>query len=1037
MAASHSNKTYWAFISYSSKDRKWGQWLHKRLENYPIPKEFQGAELSEGVRLGKYLRPVFRDRDELAGSSNLGPAILNALQESRYLIVLCSPNSAKSAWVNKEIEDFKRLCGEENILALILDGVPNASSGTAGDPSLECFPPALRYPAEPLAGDLRKEGDGRQRGFLKVLSGISQLDFDSLYRRHERAQRNRRMLAGGFALSIIVTLSGLSWFAFDQKAKAVAQSVEAVRARNEARAELASSLLFQGQAAISGGAFRDALPPLVRATDLYSEIGGRPAELERLLRIAVDKNHLIADFRAHQEAVALSQFNPDGTSLLTTTLVYGELAVWDTESWKHRFTKSLDNLRHAALSGDAKSVITIQSQRGDEPGKPAATHWNRWSATDGSLLESMTIPDLSAEHFPLTADRPMQTYQTSNQFSRKTGEPVRLEIRSTNSNERIAEFEFNTEEFLSGFTYLPDSGLLIIEKESGTAVTNRSSDITGERNLTGAEKYLGDWLVSDDGKRLFGRTRNDGGRWLVWDISSGDLVQQADGKPNLSIDMDGIAFSDDGAFITTMSNLGFAIRKVDLGYWDIESPEKVRTVLADGIHAVAASSNLQVRELTTGLETTYPTGTRDSWRIDLHLATRRLVSFDRNGRVMVFELTEAELLPVPGMESRPIALMRTSEDRSQALLRTAENDIIVWDVDAEREVSRLQGTAVSKDSDFEWLPGANRLLTRDSPQSTPLEAKPQTIRVHDTGSGEKLLELGDSFAWGLTPDGRTLLAMTRKGLALHPVSRTGGSIPLREPVDGNSELSSQAGFSSDSSLVAIATSNGKVVLHDVMTGELRKSFDLGRPDKEGWIEHSFSAVHFHSDDRGLLVGSNMGTSFLIDLATGEVQTKPQFRMEHNSYFSLQDEGRMLIHGSHNPVRFHRFPGLEAISTFAGNCERITVFPRESRFFSEYRYGEMVFGDLSSGLEIHTFENPIAASPHHGLVAVRGDSDIRILDFRTSKSVKTTPADFINDGFFSSDARFLYPISSDGILLKLEVSSTFDEILHKARFEAPR
>lgn len=55
---------YWAFVSYSSKDRKWGEWLHRRLENYPIPAEFQGLEIFDGAVLGKNLRPVFRDRDD-------------------------------------------------------------------------------------------------------------------------------------------------------------------------------------------------------------------------------------------------------------------------------------------------------------------------------------------------------------------------------------------------------------------------------------------------------------------------------------------------------------------------------------------------------------------------------------------------------------------------------------------------------------------------------------------------------------------------------------------------------------------------------------------------------------------------------------------------------------------------------------------------------------------------------------------------------------------------------------------------------------
>ncbi|MGJ8643654.1 MAG: TIR domain-containing protein [Luteolibacter sp.] len=234
--SSRSEKKYWAFISYSSKDVKWGKWLHSRLESYPIPKEFQGTELFDGAVLGKDLKPCFRDRDELSGSSDLGPAIQKAINQSRYLIVLCSKNSAKSEWVNKEIEDFKSIGGEKNILALILDGVPNASTNPDLPDSEECFPPALRYPAEPLAGDMRKEGDGKERGFLKVLSGIAQLDFDVLYRRHERAQRKKRLVLSAIAASIMLSLTGLSIYAFQQRNFALGEQKRAEAARMKAEA---------------------------------------------------------------------------------------------------------------------------------------------------------------------------------------------------------------------------------------------------------------------------------------------------------------------------------------------------------------------------------------------------------------------------------------------------------------------------------------------------------------------------------------------------------------------------------------------------------------------------------------------------------------------------------------------------------------------------------------------------------------------------------------------------------------------------------
>ncbi|MGJ8642383.1 MAG: toll/interleukin-1 receptor domain-containing protein [Luteolibacter sp.] len=245
MSPDKNDKRYWAFISYSSKDAKWGRWLHRRLENYPIPKEFRGNELFDGAVLGKDLKPCFRDRDELSGSSDLGPAIAKALKDTRYLIVLCSPNSAKSEWVNKEIEDFRNLHPDNNryILALILDGEPNATSRIDADSNLECFPPALQYPHEPLAGDMRKDGDGKERGFLKVIAGISQIGFDQLFRRHEKSRRKKQLTLGIIALAVIASLTALSLVAVNQRnlADQSAQNEKLARLESEKQKEIAIS----------------------------------------------------------------------------------------------------------------------------------------------------------------------------------------------------------------------------------------------------------------------------------------------------------------------------------------------------------------------------------------------------------------------------------------------------------------------------------------------------------------------------------------------------------------------------------------------------------------------------------------------------------------------------------------------------------------------------------------------------------------------------------------------------------------------------
>ena len=94
----------------------------------------------------------------------------------------------------------------------MLDGEPNASDKPA-TVKQECFPPALRYRVdengkltdqrtEPIAGDLRKGGDGWRGAFLKAVSGITGLGFDALARR-EQKRRKRRILTGSVAAAIV------------------------------------------------------------------------------------------------------------------------------------------------------------------------------------------------------------------------------------------------------------------------------------------------------------------------------------------------------------------------------------------------------------------------------------------------------------------------------------------------------------------------------------------------------------------------------------------------------------------------------------------------------------------------------------------------------------------------------------------------------------------------------------------------------------------------------------------------------------------
>ena len=119
---------YWAFISYSHRDAPVADFLHKKLETYRVPRSLVGTPSRDGT-VPERLIPVFRDREELPTSSQLGDNLQKALQQSRYLVVICSPASAQSRWVEEEIRAFKGWHGRDRIIALIASGIPNASDG--------------------------------------------------------------------------------------------------------------------------------------------------------------------------------------------------------------------------------------------------------------------------------------------------------------------------------------------------------------------------------------------------------------------------------------------------------------------------------------------------------------------------------------------------------------------------------------------------------------------------------------------------------------------------------------------------------------------------------------------------------------------------------------------------------------------------------------------------------------------------------------------------------------------------------------------
>lgn len=269
---------YFAFISYTHPDNRdrrendppnipkrmrWADWLHNALETYRVPRPFVGKSNKRGQLIPARLVPCFRDELELPTEARLQSAIEDALRQSRYLVVICSPRSALSVYVNAEVAFFKRLGRADCILPLIVAGEPNAA--LTGDkygfkPEDECFCPALKHPLradgtldesldeDPLCadtrwGEARRElaaGEHRiaratlETALLKLIAGLLGVGFDELIQRERQRQiraRRRRAIVIASVMGVIVTFASIAWW---QRGLAVIARNEEHRQRENA-----------------------------------------------------------------------------------------------------------------------------------------------------------------------------------------------------------------------------------------------------------------------------------------------------------------------------------------------------------------------------------------------------------------------------------------------------------------------------------------------------------------------------------------------------------------------------------------------------------------------------------------------------------------------------------------------------------------------------------------------------------------------------------------------------------------------------------
>ncbi|MBQ4073867.1 MAG: TIR domain-containing protein [Clostridia bacterium] len=390
-------RTYMAFISYkhAPRDAAIAKQVHTLIENYIIPKSLR--------KDGKKLGIVFRDEEELPISSDLTESICTALDASRHLIVICSPEARESPWVAREINYFLEHHDAEDAFVVLADGEPgdvfprqlthvlNKVTGQYQDVE----PLALDVRADTIASSLKKT----KAQIKKLYAGMLGCSYDGLVQR----EKTRRMKRIGALAALSLLLAGSFIGMLFAKNQQLTQKNQQLTAAIELALNRESGLLAgKAEEAIKNGDAAEAMKHASNA--LYSPEMERPyyAPAERVLFQTVDvleerSDTLLLTKTAlpHHSPIEKMAFNADGSRLFSIDM-YGTVSSFDAASglllWEAKLPEHEDIYRienaDPQLFYDEKSGLIICYYDGILSGLQAATGHTAWQTNFDIKIES-------------------------------------------------------------------------------------------------------------------------------------------------------------------------------------------------------------------------------------------------------------------------------------------------------------------------------------------------------------------------------------------------------------------------------------------------------------------------------------------------------------------------------------------------------------------------------------------------------------------------------------------------------------------------
>lgn len=180
-----------AFISYSHANAPLAERISKRIRQYQAPRK---------ANLAIRKLTVFRDVERLTSGSRLSDELKKNVMASRKLVLLASPDSAGSGYVDEEIGLFLEHNSIDSVIIVLVDGELAQST-----------PPAISGKVkEPLYVDLRETSTKAFRAeSLRIIASLFDVDYAELQREDDalrRRQRSTWIAASMLAMLLVASL---------------------------------------------------------------------------------------------------------------------------------------------------------------------------------------------------------------------------------------------------------------------------------------------------------------------------------------------------------------------------------------------------------------------------------------------------------------------------------------------------------------------------------------------------------------------------------------------------------------------------------------------------------------------------------------------------------------------------------------------------------------------------------------------------------------------------------------------------------------